>query len=163
MNTNNYFNALGQIAWLWSQSPLHKDWSTSLLARNVIPAIHHGQYVILIQNDYPIAYCSWANLNLENEAKYIQDVTSLTLEDWNSGDRKWFIDWVTPFGDTSLLYKYMREKFPYALFRAIRASQKKQGIGRIIHIQGGKVNKQQAREKFTVYYNELIEALKKSN
>lgn len=67
---------------------------------NVLPAIRANQYALLTRVNYPVAYCSWANLSLENEIKYLNDVTSLVAEDWTSGDRKWFIDWIAPFGIT---------------------------------------------------------------
>lgn len=80
-----------------------------MFAINVLPAIRANQYALLTRDNYPVAYCSWANLSLENEIKYLNDVTSLVAEDWTSGDRKWFIDWIAPFGDNGALYKYMRK------------------------------------------------------
>lgn len=109
MNINKPLEILGHVSWLWASSPLHRNWPVSLFAINVLPAIQANQYALLTRDDYPVAYCSWANLSLENEIKYLNDVTSLVAEDWTSGDRKWFIDWIAPFGDNGALYKYMRK------------------------------------------------------
>ncbi|PNK61710.1 toxin-activating lysine-acyltransferase [Psychrobacter sp. FDAARGOS_221] len=157
---NNSFDLLGNIAWLWGSSPMHKDWSITTLTQHVIPAIENQQFVLLMRDGYPIAYCSWALLDLENEVKYVTNSAPLSVDDWVSGDRKWIIDWIAPFGDSDLLYKHMRQLFPQDLFRAIRVStDKNKNVGRVMYAQGGKVKN--AKEKFAQYENELAIALQK--
>lgn len=153
------FTILGKISWIWSFSPLHKDWPVSIMAINVIPAILHRQYYILMENDLPVAYCSWARLNLQNEVKYIKNTNSLSPDDWNSGDRNWFIDWVAPFGHNNQLYRIMRKKFPDELFRSIRVT-KNNNTGKIYEFHGGKVDKKIAKKQFLIYQHELINAIK---
>ncbi|EFC4527787.1 TPA: toxin-activating lysine-acyltransferase [Escherichia coli] len=150
---------VGKVAWLWGCSSLHKSWPISIFHNNVLPAIIHKQYVLLMKNDYPVAWCSWANLSLENEAKYIMDTNSLVADDWISGDRKWFIDWIAPFGHTSELYMHMREHYPHSLFRAIRVSQQT-STGKVTEFHGGKIDKTVAKKQFIQYHYELSEALK---
>ena len=159
MEKNNNFEVLGYVAWLWANSPLHRNWSLSLLAINVLPAIQYGQYTLLMRDGVPIAFCSWANLSLENEIKCLEDVSSLVYDDWNSGDRKWFIDWIAPFGHNYVLYKHMRKSFPYDLFRSIRV-YKGSSEGKITEFHGGKVDKQLANKIFQQYHFELINELK---
>ncbi|MER1778328.1 alpha-hemolysin-activating lysine-acyltransferase HlyC [Proteus mirabilis] len=159
MNKNNPLEVLGHISWLWASSSLHRNWPISLFAINVLPAIRANQYALLTRDSFPIAYCSWANLNLENEIKYLNDVTSLVAEDWTSGDRKWFIDWIAPFGDNGALYKYMRKNFPNELFRAIRVDPKTQ-VGKVSEFHGGKIDKQLANKLFKQYHYELITEVK---
>ncbi|HHT7856590.1 toxin-activating lysine-acyltransferase [Pasteurella multocida] len=157
--TRNKFEVLGEIAWLWANSPLHRHWSLSLLAINALPAIENNQYVLLKHNGFPIAFCSWANLNLENEIKYLNDVVSLVSEDWNSGNRRWFIDWIAPFGDSGTLYRHMRDNFPYELFRAIRVEQNSH-VGKISEFHGGKIDKKLASKIFQQYHFELMSEIK---
>ncbi|AUI65284.1 MULTISPECIES: toxin-activating lysine-acyltransferase [Glaesserella] len=157
-NLTNDFTILGHVAWLWANSPLHKDWPISLFAKNILPAIQHNQYVLLMRDEFPVAFCCWANLTLANEVKYVCDVTSLTLEDWNSGERKWFIDWIAPFGDNNMLYQHMRKKFPYDVFRAIRVYPGSTEA-KIIHVQGGKVDKSIAKKLKQQYQEELTYVL----
>ncbi len=160
MNKENVdnFKTLGEISWIWSFSSLHKDWPLSIMAINVIPALLHQQYYILKENGFPVAYCSWAKLNLKNEVKYIKNTNSLTVEDWNSGDRNWFIDWVAPFGHNNQLYKIMRNKFSDELFRSIRVT-KNSKVGKIYEFHGGKIDKKIAKKQFLIYQNELINAM----
>ncbi len=113
-----------------------------------------------MKNNYPIAWCSWANLSLENEAKYIMDANSLVADDWISGDRKWFIDWIAPFGHTRELYMHMRENYPHSLFRAIRVTQQT-STAKVTEFHGGKIDKRVAKKQFIQYHYELSEALKK--
>ena len=152
------FEVIGRVAWLWGCSPLHKDWFISLFHNNVLPAIVHKQYVLLTENNFPVAWCSWANLSLENEVKYILDTNSLVAGDWISGDRKWFIDWIAPFGHTRDLYKYMRKRFPYSLFRAIHVTPQS-STGKVTEFHGGKIDKNVARKQFIQYHHELSKAL----
>lgn len=157
-NLTDDFTTLGHIAWLWANSPLHKEWSISLFTKNILPAIQHDQYILLMRDEFPVAFCSWANLTLTNEVKYVRDVTSLTFEDWNSGERKWLIDWIAPFGDNNTLYRYMRKKFPNEVFRAIRVYPGSTEA-KIIHVQGGQINKFTAKKLIQQYQEELIQVL----
>lgn len=159
MNINNQFETFGHISWLWANSSLHRNWPVSLLAINILPAIYTNQYILLTRNDYPIAYCSWASLSLKNEVKYINDVTSLTVDDWVSGERKWFIDWIAPFGDSYVLYKYVRKRFPNELFRAIRVNINN-NIGKISEFHGGNIDKRLASKIFWKYHHELMTEIK---
>lgn len=90
---------LGKMAWLWMNSPLHTSWSIEKLAEFTLPAIELRQYLLLERNEFPVAYCSWAFLNKESEIKYIFNATRIENNNWNCGNRLWFIDWVTPFSD----------------------------------------------------------------
>lgn len=155
------FNVFGHVAWLWSCSPLHRPWPVSLIAINVIPAILTNQYVLMIENGFPVAYCSWANLSLENEVKYIKDTNALMADDWCSGERKWFIDWIAPFGHTNKLYKYMRKSFPNELFRSIHVTEGER-VSKISEFQGAKIDRLVAKKQFLQYHHELISELKEN-
>lgn len=141
---------------------MHKHWTLSLFATNVIPAIETGQYVILKREDMPVAYCSWAKLSLENEVKYINDVTSLKLDDWQSGDRNWFIDWIAPFGDSLTLTKHMRTLFSDELFRAIRVDGNS-SHGKISEFYGKSVDSKLASRIFAQYHEDLTSKLSTQN
>lgn len=151
---------LGHITWLWMNSPLHKHWPVHLLTVNVMPALQHQQFFLLMQDNLPVAYCSWAKLSLDKEVKYILDTNSLTLEDWISGDRYWFIDWIAPFGHTKDLYKQMRSRFPNQLFRAIHVTENSTE-GKVTEFHGSQVDKQAAERQFQHYHQTLMDELGK--
>lgn len=116
LNDANFesMRAFGMASWLWIQSPLHRDWPSYLLGNSIWPAITHRQFLLARdQTQRPIAYVSWAMLDENAERKYLQDANSLQTEDWNSGDRIWFIDWITPFGASlAVARKIENEIFP---------------------------------------------------
>ena len=119
------FVQLGQISWLWMNSKLHEDWSTRLMSRNTIPPISLGQYEILHGNDgIPVAYASWAYFSEDAELRYIRDPSLIRLEDWNSGDRLWFVDYVSPFSvkHTLALKSVLRERFSDRFARGLRVT-----------------------------------------
>ncbi len=85
---SNAFDVMGKVAWLWACSPLHKKWPLSVFAINVIPAIQTNQFALLIKDELPVAFCSWASLDLECEVKYINDVTIFVCKRLDVGRKK---------------------------------------------------------------------------
>ncbi|EAN2945071.1 toxin-activating lysine-acyltransferase [Salmonella enterica] len=154
------FSVLGKVSWLWSCSPLHRTWPVTIFATNVIPAIAHKKYFLHEENGFPVAYCSWANLSLESELKYIKDTNSLSYKDWDSGDRNWFIDWIAPFGHSNFMYRRMRSMFSEELFRSIHVTPGK-SIGKISEFHGSKVDKNISKRLFLQYKHELVSVFNK--
>lgn len=117
--------ALGMATWLWIHSPLHREWSASLLGAMVWPAIHHRQFLIARgPGREPVAYVSWACFDESREQKYLRDPSSIVLDDWQCGDRLWFIDWVTPFGGTSAVARKIESDiFPDAVGHSLRVKK----------------------------------------
>lgn len=145
----------GEISWLWVNSPLHQEWPVALLGINIIPPIHHQQFMLLRQKEMPVAYCSWALFDLAAEKKYLADVNSLQLPDWASGDRMWLIDWIAPFGHSFSLYKEMRARFPNKIARAMRVDANEKNA-RIQEIRGKGVSRGVAHEKFNGYFRDIV-------
>lgn len=102
-NIENKHKNLGKVVWLWSMSPLHKEWPISAAANYIIPAIDHKQYFILEDKHGLKGYVSWAFLDKDREKKYISNPNSLEYNDWNCGDRLWFTDFVAPFSKKDVL------------------------------------------------------------
>lgn len=137
------FSLLGQIAWLWMNSNLHGDWSTRLMTRNVIPPINLGQYKIIYGKEgFPVAYASWAFFSKKTEFRYIVKPSQIQLQDWNSGDRMWFIDYISPFSvrHTLHLKSLLRVEFPDRFARALRVTPKGR-TGKILTYFGKNVPK----------------------
>lgn len=111
--------ALGQITWLFSQSPLHKQLPISALEWAVMPAIIHEQFRVfrfgplpgadaiaagdLIPGidragleQMPLGVALWGLLSADAEAK-VDCGERLDAADWRSGDRLWLLELITPF------------------------------------------------------------------
>lgn len=158
--------ALGNIMFLYSRSTLHSSWSVDLAINYVLPAIAHGQFIVVKdRTGGPLAYVSWAWLNLESEARYLDDPNSLMQEDWNNGDRLWFIDMVSPVDGSAFkeLYNYLtRVAFPKHVARSLRL---KHGdlSARIKSYSGVNVSKESRKVILAKYYFDLKNFLGPTN
>lgn len=99
---------VGEVIELLTLSPYHVTWSIFDLQRLVIPPIRLGQYRLYRRKFKPVAFVSWAWLTENAENGYTTGTRLLQPEDWNSGDRLWFIDFVAPFGGVKRLVADLR-------------------------------------------------------
>lgn len=112
--------ALGQIVWLLSQSPLHRELKIKALETTFMPAVALGQVRVfrfgptpgLSDADpaslerfgltreglerMPLGVAIWAHLSEAAEAR-LEAGQPLSAEDWNSGDRTWLVELISPF------------------------------------------------------------------
>lgn len=94
---------LGEIAWLYTQSPLHRGLPMLTLDIVAMPALLKEQLWIFRDGDQPIGAAFWAFCNETVEAKLqdgpLQTQSPLTLDDWQSGDKIWLVDLLAPFAN----------------------------------------------------------------
>lgn len=116
---NTVAEALGQIVWLFSQSPLHKHLKIADLEWSVMPAVLLEQFRVFSfgplpgleaapPEDFlpgstkegleqmPLGVAFWGLLSDEAEGR-IERGERLTPEDWKSGDRLWLLELIAPF------------------------------------------------------------------
>ena len=157
------FEALGKIAWLWMNSPLHTDWTVRLAARFLLPAIEAGQYHVIERDGMPVAYCSWAWLDAEAELAYLVDPSRVVADDWSSGERLWFIDWVAPFSasDSWTLRRAMMRRFPDEVARAIRVKRDRT-TARVMEFKGPQLDSQVGHARLKNYYDSFLTIAKNS-
>jgi cytolysin-activating lysine-acyltransferase len=114
--------ALGQITWLFSQSPIHKHLAIGDLEWSVMPAIMVEQFRIFTfgplpgleqmkPEDFmhgltkegleqmPLGVAFWGWLSEAAEAK-VDAGQRLDPQDWKSGDRLWLLELISPFANT---------------------------------------------------------------
>ena len=112
---------IGEIASLMLTSDLHRDYKINDIGAVFLPPIHLNQFRIYRQGDRPIGLITWAWLSEEIEQKYVSGEYNLRLDDWNSGDLGWIIDFMAPFGHTSKIVHDLRHNiFPDKVGKAIR-------------------------------------------
>ena len=94
---------LGEMAWLLTQSPLHREFRIADLEWLVMPALAHEQFYVFRDGDRPVGLALWAKCNKAAEAKLdrgmIEPENRLSLEEWKSGDRVWLVDLIAPFAN----------------------------------------------------------------
>lgn len=94
---------LGEIAWLFTQSPLHRALPISCLETLAMPPILKEQLYVFRDGERPVGAVFWAlcdkNVEQKLEAGILSDGSMLTLEDWSSGDSLWIVDLIAPFAN----------------------------------------------------------------
>jgi cytolysin-activating lysine-acyltransferase len=112
--------ALGQVVWLLSQSPLHRELKIKELEWSFMPAILHEQFRVFrfgplpglenvdpqtfapaglakeVLEQLPLGVAIWARLSASAEAR-LEKGERLSTQDWRSGDRVWLVELVSPF------------------------------------------------------------------
>jgi len=89
---------LGEITWLMSQSPVHKQLFVGDLEWFAMPAILLEQFRIWNGPNSPAAVALWATVSDETQARLEAGANKLRPDEWQNGDNPWLIDLVAPFG-----------------------------------------------------------------
>lgn len=104
---------LGEIVWLMSQSPLHKQFFISDLEWFVMTPVLLQQFRLFYDQTKPIGVAFWATVNDEVEERLAVGTTRLRPQDWKSGDRLWVVEVIAPFGGAEEMVKDLKAKvFP---------------------------------------------------
>jgi len=126
------FQLLGEVTALCMNSALHSKYRINDIANNFLPPINLDQFRIYKKGDMPIALVTWAFLDEETESKYINEQYDLRLNDWNKGNRLWFIDFIVT-GDVmqKVEHDLRHNLFPDKMGKALRADE----TGKVNHVQ----------------------------
>ena len=101
--------AMGPVIMLYLQSSHRRFHFISDLEWLLLPPLVSGQCKLYMKNEYPISFVSWAWLNEDAEKRLFQSGGKLRPGDWNSGDRLWLIDIVSPFGGVDNVLNDLRK------------------------------------------------------
>jgi cytolysin-activating lysine-acyltransferase len=89
---------LGEITWLMSQSPLHKQLFISDLEWLVMTPMMLQQFRLFYDQSKPVGVVFWASVSEEVEARLAAGNARMRPQDWKSGDRLWVVEVIAPFG-----------------------------------------------------------------
>jgi cytolysin-activating lysine-acyltransferase len=156
--------ALGQIVWLLSQSPLHRELRIRDLEWSFMPAVALEQFRIFrfgplpglekpdlsasglsVQalEQTPLGVAIWAKLSEASEAK-LEKGEHLTPAEWRSGDRVWLVELISPFStpqnklSEAMLRDLMLGPFrstPFNLHRTDPATGRRDRVHITSHVQ----------------------------
>lgn len=93
---NTVAHMLGEVAFLFAQSPTHRHLTFGDIEWLLIPPMALEQYRVYRDGEEPKAVVLWAHLSEEAESKLMTPRPKLSPADWNSGDRVWIIEVVAP-------------------------------------------------------------------
>lgn len=89
---------LGEVTWLMTQSPTHKQLFIGDLEWFCMPALLLEQFRIYNGPNSPAAVAFWAYVSEETEERLKAGAHKLRPDEWRNGDRAWLIELVAPFG-----------------------------------------------------------------
>ncbi|WP_312124367.1 toxin-activating lysine-acyltransferase [Brevundimonas sp.] len=89
---------LGEITWLMTQSPIHKQLFIGDLEWFAMPAILVEQFRIFYGPNSPAAVALWAMVSEDTEERLKAGAHKLRADEWQGGDRPWLIELIAPFG-----------------------------------------------------------------
>jgi len=91
---------LGEITWLLTQSPIHKQLFIGDLEWFVMPPVLLEQFRIFNGPQHPVAFALWARVSEDTEERLKAGGYKLRPDEWKGGDKAWIIEVVAPFGGT---------------------------------------------------------------
>lgn len=96
---------LGEITWLLTQSPVHKQLFIGDLEWFVMPAVLLEQFRIFNGPQHPVGVALWATVSEETEARLAAGAHKLRPDEWKNGERPWLIELIAPFGGQDEIIK----------------------------------------------------------
>lgn len=98
-----FSHILGEMAWLMTQSPIHKAMQIDALEWLCMPALLKQSFYIFRDGHQPVGLALWAKCNKASEKKLekgmLDPENRLTLEEWDGGDAVWLVDLIAPFAN----------------------------------------------------------------
>jgi len=127
-------SVIGAATLLAMRSPSHKYFFNSDLEWMILPAILHKQFMLFRNNkNNPLALIVWAKVSEEVEKTMLSGAIKLRPQDWNSGDKIYIIDVITPFNATKDFLKQLQEKqFKGEEVKILRPKKDKNGFEAVL-------------------------------
>ncbi len=130
----NMYETLGIFTNIcYNDKTIYRHINITDMARIFLPPIRLGQFAIWItEKKEPFAFMTWALLDDKREKLLLDDsYIKPVAEDWQSGQKLWLMDFVSPYGNVApLLYQareilFSEHKICYAVRRNVDGSIKK--------------------------------------
>jgi cytolysin-activating lysine-acyltransferase len=108
----------GEIVWLFTQSPKHKNFFLSDLEWLVMTPVLLRQFRVFYAPDRPIGVALWAYVNDDVEQRLMGGHARLAPADWKSGEKLWLVDVVAPYGGIDAMIQDLKQHvFPSRQFK----------------------------------------------
>mgnify|MGYP000235823331 FL=1 len=126
MVTIDYYASVGFALELLAQSPYHKEQELGeYFETEILPALWANQVrFYLTDKGIPTAMVTWAWLSQDVEDEVLSTGRALEEDEWNSGDRLFFNDWITPYANIrDVLHDMTHNIFPDEIATSLRRNQ----------------------------------------
>lgn len=89
---------LGEVTWLLTQSPIHKQLFIGDLEWFIMPPLLLEQFRIFHGEKHPVGVALWANVSVDTDKRLREGAFKLRPDEWKGGNIPWLIELVAPFG-----------------------------------------------------------------
>lgn len=114
---------LGEITWLMSQSPIHKQMFVGDLEWFCMPPIIHRTFRMFYGPQTPAAVVLFANVSEDTDARLMAGGYKLRPDEWIGGDIPWLIEMIAPFGaQEEIMTDFSKHIFPDRSFKFHRVN-----------------------------------------
>jgi len=119
----DYYAATGFAIELLARSEYHRKFNTGqYLDIEILPPILRNQVCFYLNNEgTPTGMITWAWLSGDAQTDIHATGRALTEGEWSCGDRLYFNDWITPYGNTHAVKRDIRQNvFPNEVATSLR-------------------------------------------
>ena len=92
-----FTRTMGQICWLMTLSPAHRDQPISLIEAHVSAPLMFKQVRVYLKDKQPLAAVIWAYASDDIKQKIVEGSHTMALNDWRSGPEVVVVDCISPF------------------------------------------------------------------
>lgn len=122
---------LGEITWLLTQSPVHKQLFVGDLEWFCMPPIIHRTFRMFYGPEAPAAVVMFARVSEETDARLQAGGYKLRPDEWIGGSIPWLIEMVAPFGaQEEIMIDFASNIFPGEAFKYHRVNA--QGLREVV-------------------------------
>jgi cytolysin-activating lysine-acyltransferase len=100
---------LGPAMWLYARDDLKKYTFIAEQDWLLLPPIILDQCKLYTRDEIPWAFCTWAFVSDEIDARFRNSIPKIAPHEWKSGTHPWLIDVVAPFGDRESIIEDARQ------------------------------------------------------
>ena len=95
--SEEFTRTMGQICWLMTLSPAHRDRPISLIEAHVSAPLMLKQVRVYLKDKQPVAVVIWAYASDDIKQKIDGGYHTMALNDWRSGPEVVVVDCISPF------------------------------------------------------------------
>lgn len=109
---------LGEVTWLLTQSPIHKQMFVGDLEWFCMPPIIHRTFRMFYGPQTPVACALFAHASKDTDERLVAGAHKLRPDEWVGGDIPWLIELIAPFGgQDEILADFSKAIFPGKPFK----------------------------------------------
>ena len=126
-------------------SKMYRSYDIEDIEAVIFPAIHLNQFRLYHQNNQAVAFFTWAKLSKEIEQQYIINNKNLTIDEWNSGENYWVMDFSAPYGHAKQVLKDLKYNiFPNTEAKALKVD-KDGNVRTVIKVFGNNIKQKKQK------------------